>query len=332
MRYSLVWIAALLLPFAALAGEIESGDAALQAGKTREALTHYLAAYRAADTASDEAGRTAAIDKLARVFGQLKPPPAVPDEAIAHEGRAEAAVRAAQSQADYSEAAREYRLALRSAPWLAADWFNLGVVLEKAGDGRGAVAAYGNYLRLAPEATDAVPVKKRIGGIEYDLERAQQAAERARSQQEARRNVLGLLHALFIGNGRTYVGMICSGIPMSQLEIGMKVGCTEAEVRGAYWTLHTTPEEVRYRFELNAADNTFLLRNLAGGEPVLVGTPQGGSVQEVEWIYRSASGTQRVWVHFTADGSGFSYSLDRPLDESRFDPNIRYQYYHLKAR
>jgi len=98
--------------------------------------------------------------KVVAAVAQLSPPPAVPDEVYLHEGAA------------------EYVAAIRLAPWLTADYFNLGVVLEKAGNREQAIRYLKLYLQLAPNAADAPEVKKRIGGMQFDLANAAQQSQK----------------------------------------------------------------------------------------------------------------------------------------------------------
>ncbi len=162
--------------------EESAGQSAEQAGKLREAVTHYTAALKSAPEGSDQDQRRR--EKIIKLVLQLNPPPAVPDEVISYEGRAEAAVKSAAKQDDFMDAAKEYRKALRAAPWVASYYFNLAVVLEKAGQPAEAIRQFKLYLIAAPAAQDATDVKKKIGGIEYQIEKtAQASAEAARARQ-----------------------------------------------------------------------------------------------------------------------------------------------------
>ena len=64
------------------------------------------------------------------------------------------------------------------APWLAADYFNCGVAHEKAGENKEAIRNFNLYVLAAPNADDAVAVEKRIGGLQYALQKAQDDANR----------------------------------------------------------------------------------------------------------------------------------------------------------
>jgi tetratricopeptide (TPR) repeat protein len=110
-------------------------------------------------------------EKIIKLAQQLQPPPVVPEETIKYEGRAEAAVRNAKTPEDYLDASKEYMKTLLLAPWVASYYFNLGVVLEKAGKPDEAIKSLRLYLLAAPNAQDTREVQKRIAGLEYESEK-----------------------------------------------------------------------------------------------------------------------------------------------------------------
>jgi len=118
----------------------------------------------------------------------LNPKPATPDPATMAEGAAEYAFRNAKGNSDFSDAAKQYEKALLLAPWLAADYFNCGIAHEKAGENKEAIRNFNLYLLAAPTADDAQAVKKRIGGLQYVAQKAEEqsnaAAKEARLQAE----------------------------------------------------------------------------------------------------------------------------------------------------
>jgi tetratricopeptide (TPR) repeat protein len=107
---------------------------------------------------------------------------------VAASGVAEYAFKYAEVNSDYSDAAKQYEKALLLAPWLAADYFNCGVAHEKAGENQEAIRSFKFYLLAAPHADDVQTVKKRIGGLQYAAQKAedeQNAAAREAAQQAA---------------------------------------------------------------------------------------------------------------------------------------------------
>jgi tetratricopeptide (TPR) repeat protein len=96
---------------------------------------------------------------------------AVSEEARRYLARGEAALEMAKSPDEYDLAAKEFQEAARLAPTWPVPFYNLGLVYEKAGKLKEAIASLGEYLRLAPEASDAAEVKERIYKLEYKVER-----------------------------------------------------------------------------------------------------------------------------------------------------------------
>ena len=179
----------------AQSAEESAARSAQSAGQYRQAFTHYLAAWNQALDAYDRGQSPAAEQTLERiriaiflVVRRLDPPPAIPDGAITLEGRAEAAIKAAQSPRDYNDATDAYRMAIRQAPWVPRLYFNRAVVAEKMGDIQGAIANLTYYLQAAPDADDATEVRKKLGGLQYLAEKdtAVKAAARTAADQQAR--------------------------------------------------------------------------------------------------------------------------------------------------
>jgi tetratricopeptide (TPR) repeat protein len=96
----------------------------------------------------------------------------VPEEAVRHMARGEAAVESAQSSGDYKGAIAEFEKACALAPNWPNPFFNLGIVQESAGDFEGAIRNLKRYLELAPNADDSADVKNKIYKLEYRKERS----------------------------------------------------------------------------------------------------------------------------------------------------------------
>jgi len=95
---------------------------------------------------------------------------AVSEEAQRHFDRGMAAVEMAKSPDDYAAAIKEFEQAIRFAPDWPDVYYNLGMVQEKAGQYRDAITSLKQYLRLAPNASDAEPVKSLVNKLEYKQE------------------------------------------------------------------------------------------------------------------------------------------------------------------
>ncbi|MGA2940208.1 MAG: tetratricopeptide repeat protein [Syntrophobacteraceae bacterium] len=95
---------------------------------------------------------------------------AVSEEARRHMDRGQAAIEMAKSPDEYAPAIKEFEQAIRLAPTWPAPYYNLGIAQEKAGKFREAVTNLQQYLRLAPNASDAKTVKSLINKLEYKAE------------------------------------------------------------------------------------------------------------------------------------------------------------------
>jgi tetratricopeptide (TPR) repeat protein len=139
---------------------------AAQAQNPQEILKQYISDLQ--KNPNDYALR----EKIIKLAQEMKPAPAIPQEAEKFEGRAEFAFKNAKSEADFLDAAKEYEKALLIAPWASAYYFNQGLAYEKAGKFKEAKRSFEFYLLSAPNAQDARDVRKRIAGLEYAIEKA----------------------------------------------------------------------------------------------------------------------------------------------------------------
>jgi tetratricopeptide (TPR) repeat protein len=194
MKKTAVWLlCAFLMMFAAntplfsQSTEESAGRGAEQAGKLREALTHYLAALQSASEGSaDDQRLREAIIKLVQ---KLSPPPALPEEARRFSVRGQTWIKEAKNPSDFDEAAKEFGSALRIAPWWADGYINQAVALEKAGRFSRAILSLRLYLLAAPAAPDAEKVKEQIYALEVRQEKAARDAVAERQKEEQQRLV-----------------------------------------------------------------------------------------------------------------------------------------------
>lgn len=94
----------------------------------------------------------------------------VSEEARRHFDRGMAAIEMAKSPADIETAIKEFEQAKKLAPDWPEVYYNLGLVQEKAGKFADAAANLKQYIRLAPNASDAAAVKSLINKLEYKAE------------------------------------------------------------------------------------------------------------------------------------------------------------------
>lgn len=95
---------------------------------------------------------------------------AVSEEAQRHFDRGMAAVEMAKSPDDYAPAIKEFEQAIRLAPEWPEAYYNLGIAQEKAGKYSDAITSLRQYLRLAPNASDAATVKSLVNKLEFKAE------------------------------------------------------------------------------------------------------------------------------------------------------------------
>ena len=84
--------------------------------------------------------------------------------------RSQTAVEMAKSSGEYEQVIKEFQEAVRLAPSWPAPYYNLGLVQEKAGKFREAVASLNRYLQLAPNAPDADRVRTLVYKLEFKAE------------------------------------------------------------------------------------------------------------------------------------------------------------------
>ncbi len=125
-------------------------------------------------------------ESIIKLAVTLDPKPSSPDEVILAEGAGEYAFKNAQNNADYSDSAKEYEKALLIAPWIATDYFNCAVAHEKAGETRDAIRNFHFYILAAPNADDLQQVRKRIGGLQYAVRKAEDEASRPAKEAAVR--------------------------------------------------------------------------------------------------------------------------------------------------
>ena len=79
-------------------------------------------------------GDSALREKIIKLALTLNPKPEIPEDAERFNARGKAAVKEAQTQKDFAEAAGEFEKATLAAPWLANPYYNLADTQSKAGD------------------------------------------------------------------------------------------------------------------------------------------------------------------------------------------------------
>lgn len=94
----------------------------------------------------------------------------VSDEAYRYIVRGKMAEEMAKKTGEYDSAVQEYTAAIRIAPDWSDPYYRLGVVQEKSGKLRDAIASYNHYLQLSPNSPDAAKIRDHIYELEYKAE------------------------------------------------------------------------------------------------------------------------------------------------------------------
>ena len=136
---------------------------AAQAPTPQKALAQSVADLQKAPT------DTAQREKIIKLALEMKPAPAVPEEAKAAMASGTALFTAAKVPEDFKKAAAEFEKATLAAPWLAEAYYNLGSAQEKAGLLYEAAASLRLYLLATPKAPDAKVVGAHLNGLQQGL-------------------------------------------------------------------------------------------------------------------------------------------------------------------
>ena len=128
-------------------------------------------------------GDNALREKIIKLALKLKPALALPDAAIAFEGRAQFAFKNAKSEDDFLAAAQEYEKAVAAAPWVSGYYADLCTIYEKAGKFEDAKRHCGFYLIGLRDAAQMTDVKRRIAGLEFGIEKSNSPEDRAAKQK-----------------------------------------------------------------------------------------------------------------------------------------------------
>lgn len=108
-------------------------------------------------------------ERIIKLGAEIKPAPAVPEEAVRRMARGAAAFKSATSAADYHDAANEFEQATLAAPWYGDAYYNLGVAQDKAGNYQAALRSL-NLAQLS--ALDSREIKELIYEVEYRRDKA----------------------------------------------------------------------------------------------------------------------------------------------------------------
>lgn len=134
-------------------------------------------------------------ERIIKLAQEIKPAPAIPEEAQRRLARGTAAFKDAKTTTDYQDAAREFEQATLAAPWYGDAYYNLGMAQDKAEQYEAALRSLRLAQLVAPESQE---IKDLIYQVEYRHEKANSPAVReARSKAEEQRFLASLDGAIF---------------------------------------------------------------------------------------------------------------------------------------
>jgi tetratricopeptide (TPR) repeat protein len=145
-------------------------------------------------------------EKIIQLAQELKPAPAIPEEATRSFVKGNVFQKEAKDVSGYDLAISAYREALRVAPWWGDAYFNLSVALEAAGKFDEAITTTKHYMASVPAGSaEAREAQNRIYAIEAKSEMASRQAKAAVQQAEIekKRNRYEKLSGRWTGVGMT---------------------------------------------------------------------------------------------------------------------------------
>lgn len=104
-------------------------------------------------------------ERIIKHVAQLKPAMVIPDKAIEHEGRAQAAFANAKSRTGFVSAVNEYEKAVAAAPWVIGYYYDLCTIYEKAGIHLEARRNCQHALMAELGSSEQLALKRRIAGL-----------------------------------------------------------------------------------------------------------------------------------------------------------------------
>lgn len=243
-------------------------------------------------------------EKIIKLARTMRPAPALPDTAIAFEGRAQFAFRSAKSEGDFLAAAQEYEKAVAVAPWVPGYYADLCTIYEKAGKFADAKRHCGFYLTGLTDSAQMTDVKRRIAGLEFGIEQANSPRGRAIA-------MLAVLQKQYAGPVRKL--LICGVVSNKYWQ------CTDEEARGSNWVdsvnmdAQPPPKPGSVRYKIVGAEGDLIEVKLGdygwGGDAFRAGCakPNGADPSSMSWFNCPGwgnAGPMKIVVLFTTDNNG----------------------------
>ncbi len=285
-------------------------------------------------------------EKVIKMAQHLKPAPAVPEEARRSFVRGNTAMGEAKSSEDYARAAKLYEESANIAPWWGDAYLNLAKANEQQENFNGAIAALKNYLLTNPPKAKAREMQDHIYALEEKRDKQaeiaaaknREAEERRRKEQlaaeEQRRNeqqaAAVIQRVQSIVSGKQYERWVAS---VSNPYNSSSSGVTEAESKGSVWWGWPAGKPVQ-QYVIDGKNIRICFIPDGGGlscEYGITGIPGGPNISDIVWSSEYIDGGQkkskRIWAWFNEANGEFEFSADRPVNNSEYSPDVRYNYW-----
>ncbi len=275
-------------------------------------------------------------EQIIRQAQQLKPAPMVPEEARRFFVRGNTVMSEAKGNDDYARAVQLYEESLKIAPWWADPYFNLAKAKELQQDFSGAIKALKNYLLTNPPEKEARQMQDHIYALEEKGDKQAELVAAKNREEENRKNNEQQAAAVIqrvqsIVSGKTYERWFANvGNPYDG---AMSQGVTEAEYKGSVWWGWPAGKPVQ-QYVIDGKSIKICFIPDGGGiscEYSLSGVPNGPNISDISWSDEVLDGGQkknkRVWARLYEDTGEIIYSNNRPLNDSEYNPNVRYHYW-----
>jgi tetratricopeptide (TPR) repeat protein len=143
----------------------QQAEQAEKNGDYRKAFQLYL------ETSAKQGLDSDVKKRLMKLYPQIDPPPAIPEEARKRAVFGMTAVKEAKDSKGLDRAAEEYRKAIQLAPWWADLYYNLAMVQEQRSSFREAAETFKLYLAASPKDPQAQLIQNKIYELEYKAEK-----------------------------------------------------------------------------------------------------------------------------------------------------------------
>ena len=177
-----------------------------QASSQQETLDQYISDLQ------KNPGDNSFREKIIKLAQEMKPVPALPEEAQKHLDRGVAAIEGAKSEEDFKDSITEFTQVVNSAPWFGGGYRPLAIAQDKAGQYDAALKNLEFYLLSQPSAEDAAWAKSMMNKIGYRKEKAAKESSPERVAEKKQNSEAEFMKSLdrakYTGQSRTFDGGI----------------------------------------------------------------------------------------------------------------------------